>query len=417
MQNLEAEMSVLGAILQDGAALSEVIQTIEPLDFDRSAHRLIFEAMCEMGEGIDQLTLSEHLQGKGKLKPAGGASYLARLTDATPTTANIGHYARIVRSNGIARRLSATFRQSDQRLHRGDSPADVAADISQMVLEAACANGNGHKDKDALSAAFEQVQRYQEGEAAGCLQTGFYNLAPYDPEPDQFVVVAGRPSIGKTALAAAIAEQIACRNTPILFCSIEMSAEAVSLRRLAAEMGIPMRDFRRRGAITNWDSVTEAADACKRRPFHLVSGRSTPPEIIAAIRQAKIRHDIKAAFVDHLGLVKMPKDERRDLAIGQVTSNLARLSKELQLVIFLCSQLNRTPESRDGHKPRLADLRDSGRIEEDADAVWLIHRESYYRKDADDTFEITIAKNRNGPIGTACLTADMETGRFKDKGE
>lgn len=412
--NVEAERAILGAILLDNSVNTH-LAGVEARDYYSPAHQRIYSAIQDLlsrGAVVDYLTLTERLSLSGDLRLVGGAAYLSALADSVPTVSNVMHYARIVREKAARRRLMAKMHTHLEELRTGGEMAEIAAAIAQSA-ELGLLNEPVYSD---LSAAYERIAEYQSGARRGSVPTGLMSIDCYAPAPDELAVIAARPSVGKTALAVHLAEHMASAGDRVLFVSIEMAGEALHHRRLAARTGIPMRDLRRPGGMRqgDWDLVAATCEEMRQAPLHVLSGAFTAPELLATLRMERVKRDITVAVIDHLGLVTLPRKERRDLEIGQTTQDLARLSKDLGIAVYLLCQLNRQPESRESREPRLADLRDSGRIEEDADIVWLLHRESRYREQAGNEFYVIVGKNRNGPVGRAVIQFDETTGRFKE---
>lgn len=415
LYNHQAERSVLGAILIDNDSAHRV-GWLTPDDFDRDRHRVVYEliqGMVARSEPIDSLTIEDSLSARGLLERAGGPEYLSQLSDATPSAANIEHYARIVRERSARRRLLGKLREVANRIQIDDPLDEIAADVAASA-EIGMINS---AETTSLVATLDLLEKYQNGTEQGFLPIGLEPIDHYAPSTDELVIVAGRPSVGKTAFAIDLSERIARNAGPVLFVSIEMSGDGINFRRLASSTGITVSSLKRHGGIDTdgqWSRVMNAFDSMKRSSFHVVSGGFTPAQLEATIRAEHARLGLRAVVIDHLGLLRYDRVERRDLEIGKCTAALARLTKDLGVCVFLLAQLNRCVETRGTQEPKVADLRDSGRIEEDADAVWLLYREGLYRADAGDEFQVIIGKNRNGPVGRAHLRFDETTGRFME---
>jgi replicative DNA helicase len=416
--NLEAEKAVLGSILLDNSTLPIVAGIVETRDFRKWPNEIVYQSMKEMDGPIDLLTLSEYMKDNGTLHEIAGSAYLSMLTDSVQNLSNVEHYARIVRRFGVTRRLKNGLERAAVRIINGKQLDEAMADLSPY-LTAAASLDTKQEPVNAVKDAFEHLERIQCGDELGYMPLGLQNLEPFSPSPGEMVVIGAWPSVGKTALAVQLAENISTLDRPSLLVSAEMSTRAIYWRRLAALTGIDQRRFRTKGGLRvgDWDKI---GNTCKdlqteSRPFYVVDGMSDVNKIEAAIRKLHIQHKIQAVFIDHLHLLRLKEGDTEEMRIGNTTKNLSLLTKELGIVTFLMSQLSKPEKGRgDNPRPRNSDLRGSGAIEANADIVWLLHREQRFEDARQQTLEVQVTKNRNGAVGLAELSMEMPSGRITD---
>jgi replicative DNA helicase len=416
--NLEAERSILGAILLDNHALNAAVEKLRAEDFFLTQHRHIFERMIQLGEkqqAIDTVTLMEDLSRSGTLESAGGVAYLSQLADGLPRVTNVQHYARIVKEKAVLRSLifSASAIQ-EQALAAGDE-ADIILDraesaIFQLAEDRVRAGLVGIKDL--VKDGYERLEKiFSEGRRITGLPTGYAGLDNETAglQPSELVILAARPSMGKTALALNIAQNVALRQRePVAIFSLEMSKESLLLRLLASEARVDAHKFRT-GHMNreDWAKVTTALAGLGDAPIWIDdSASSTVLEMGAKARRLKRDRGLSLMIVDYLQLV-VPTGTGRNTNRQEEVSSMSRalkgLAKELKIPVIVLSQLTRAPE-REERKPQLADLRESGAIEQDADVVLFINRPNFYKTDLPEEdrakAELIIAKQRNGPTGT-----------------
>jgi replicative DNA helicase len=415
--NAEAERSILGAVLLDNHALNAAVERLRSEDFFLSQHRLIFERMVQLGEksqAIDTITLMEDLVRSGELEAAGGVAYLSQLADGLPRVANVDQYARIVKEKAVLRNLihSASAIQ-EQALAAGDD-ADVILDraesaIFQLAEDRVKAGLIGVKDL--VKEGFERLEKiFSEGRRITGLATGYAGLDNETAglQPSELVILAARPSMGKTALALNIAENVALRQRqPVAIFSLEMSKESLLLRLLASHARVDGHKFRT-GHMNrdDWSKVTRSLAELGEAPIWIDdSAASTVLEMGAKARRLKRDRGLSMVIVDYIQLV-VPTTTRRSSnrqeEVSSISRSLKGLAKELKVPVVVLSQLTRAPE-REERKPQLADLRESGAIEQDADVVLFINRPNFYHADMPEEdrakAELIIAKQRNGPTG------------------
>jgi replicative DNA helicase len=430
--NLEAERSILGAVLLDNHALNAAVERIRSEDFFLPQHRRIFERMVQLGEkqhAIDTITLMEDLSRAGELEASGGVAYLSSLTDGLPRVTNVDHYARIVKEKSVLRSLiySASAIQ-EQALAAGDD-ADVILDraetaILQLAEDRVKAGLIGVKDL--VKDGFERLEKiFSEGRRITGLATGYGNLDNETAglQSSELIILAARPSMGKTALALNIAENIALRQRePVAIFSLEMSKESLLLRLLASEARVDAHKFRT-GHMNrdDWGKVTGSLARLGDAPIWIDdSASSTVLEMGAKARRLKRDRGLSLMVVDYIQLV-VPSTNRRNSnrqeEVSSISRSLKALAKELKVPVLVLSQLTRAPE-REDRKPQLSDLRESGAIEQDADVVLFINRPNFYKTDLPDEdrakAEIIIAKQRNGPTASLNFVFLSRHTRFEE---
>ena len=417
-QNVEAEQAVLGAILLENAAVNKAVEQVGPGDFYKPAHQKIFSAMVEMteaGRAIDLVTLREHLMAKEVLDAVGGSAYLAELTDVVPTAANVQHYLKIVKEKSVARRLiQAATEIVREGYQEGRNVDDLLESAEKRIFEIAGDKiRKGFVDiRTILKSSFEVIEQlYQRQELITGVPTGFTDLDVKTSglQPSDLIVVAGRPSMGKTAFCLNIAQHVGIHeNKPVAVFSLEMAKEQLVLRMLCAEAKVDAHRLRT-GQLgkADWPRLTRAAGELSEAPIFI---DDTPAlsilEMRAKSRRLMLEQGLALIIVDYLQLMRGPAGaERREQEISEISRSLKALAKELNIPVMALSQLNRSVESRQDKRPMLADLRESGAIEQDADVILFVYREEVYRETEENQgkAEILIGKQRNGPTGVVPL--------------
>ena len=427
--NKEAEQSVLGSILLRPEALIEALEYVTADSFYQHAHQLIFTAMMELNEadqGIDVVTVKNTLDDKNQLDDIGGVSYLADLASIVPTAANVVYYAKIVADKALLRRLITTATDIvAQSYEDQDNDVNSILDAAerQIMNVGEDQAGNGFKKiSDVLNATIEDIdQRAQEDSSVTGLSTGYAELDKVTAglHPDELVILAARPGVGKTAFALNVAENVAVHTpTTVAIFSLEMGAEQLASRLLCAQGSIDANDLRT-GNLNDeeWKNLVVATGILSRTSIYI---DDTPGNKMAEIRAkcrrlAKETGNLGLIIVDYLQLIEGTGQENRQQEVSVISRQLKRLAKELHVPVIALSQLSRGVEQRQDKRPLLSDIRESGSIEQDADVVAFLYRDDYYNDESDsdnsedvvDTnageVEVIISKNRSGPRGTIKL--------------
>lgn len=427
-QNREAERSVLGSLLRENGVIGDVVQLIRTDNFYLDAHQKIFQGIITLydrGHPVDLVTLAELLREQKHIEDVGGYAYLAELWDAAPTAANAEYYARIVRDKSLVRHLIHASTEILRDAYDQASPADELLegaerkilDIAQMGI-----TGSTITLQDALREAYDRIDSRtgKDQMSLSGLATGYLDLDEITAglQNSELVVVAARPSVGKTAYALNLARNIAVEEkAPVFFVSLEQSRIELAERLLCCQAKVDSHKLRK-GHLgsADMDKLIEAGDQLRQARLFI---DDTPGQgmlrIAANARRLKLREGIKCVMIDYLQLID--PDNRRDPRqeqVAQISRRLKFLARELQVPVIALAQLNRGVEDRQSHEPRLSDLRESGSIEQDADTVMLLHRpEMYEPGQSEGTLEIIIAKQRNGPTGKITLTFLKQFMRFE----
>ena len=430
--SVEAEQAVIGGLLIDALAWDQIGDLIVADDFYRPDHQLIFAALAELianGKPADVVTAAGQLEGSGRLEAAGGLAYLGTLARDTPTAANVRAYAQIVRERSLLRRLISAGRAITAAAFANDGRAarDLVDEAEQQVFRIA-EQSTGRRDgaikvSTLLPQLIDKIDEWHTNpNSMRGLPTGF---ADFDRKtgglrPGDLVIVAGRPSMGKTTLAMNIAEYAAVnpgtRSSVAIF-SMEMPAEQLLTRMLSSIGGVPLNGIRS-GQISDedWVRVTAATSQLSEAKIFIDESPSlTPTELRARARRVAREHGLDLIVIDYLQLMQVPgTKENRATEIAEISRGLKALAKELQVPVIALSQLNRGVEQRTEKKPVMSDLRESGAIEQDADMILLIYREEVYDKNTPKRgiAEIDLAKHRNGEIGMFMLTFQGQYSRF-----
>ena len=420
--SVEAEQAVIGGLLLDNRAWEQIADRISEADFYRNDHRIIFSAIRnleEKSEPFDAVTLSEWMQAHGQLEDAGGLAYLGRLAKETPTAANIVAYADIVRERSVLRQLIAvgTDIASNGYKTEGRHSRELLEDAEKRVYEIAeqdMRGRGGFQDiKDLLTKTVETIDDLfqSEGNITG-VPTGFdkFDEATTGLHAGELIIVAGRPSMGKTTFAMNIAENAAIGSkVPVAVFSMEMPGEQLAMRMISSLGRIDQHHIRT-GQLTDedWPRITSAVHMLSEASLFIDDTPAmSPNEVRARARRMKRKHGLGLVVVDYLQLMQVHGgSENRATEISEISRGLKALAKELNVPVIALSQLNRSLEQRPDKRPIMSDLRESGAIEQDADLIVFIYRDEVYNDDSPDKgmAEIIIAKQRNGPIGKSVLT-------------
>ncbi|MCF6157801.1 MAG: replicative DNA helicase [wastewater metagenome] len=424
-QSVEAEMSVLGAMLLDNEVVSLIIPILNKQSFYKTAHQELFQVILDLydkGQRVDLVILREELKKRSLLEKVGGIEYLVELEEAVPTIGNVEYYAHIVREKAIKRNLievaahiqKESFNEALDTDTLLDSSERAIFDITQKKFTTAST-----KLHDVLKLTFSRIENLndRQNRLTG-LSTGFYDLDDLTCglQPSELIIIAARPSMGKTSLALNILEHIGVveKKAAVLF-SLEMSAQQVAQNMLCSHAQVDAHKLRM-GFLDDrqWSNLSFGLGSLSEAPIFIDDTPGlTILEVRAKSRRLKAQYDIQLIVVDYLQLMESSRAESRQQEISIISRGLKSLARELSVPVISVSQLNRSVEAREGHKPRMSDLRESGSIEQDADVIILLHRDNYYDSEKDNIAELIIAKQRNGPTGAVKLVFRSNIMRFE----
>lgn len=428
-QNLEAEMAVLGSMLLDEDAISVASESLDRDSFYKDTHAKIFEAIIALynaNNAVDLITLTNELKKKGILEEVGGPSSLTNLANSVPTAANINHYVSIVKEKSILRTLINNATRIVSMCYESDGNiAEVVDSAEKFIFEVSDRRSQGSYIhlKEIVKDSIETIDRlYQKKAHVTGIPTGYidFDIKTAGLQSSDLIVIAGRPSMGKSALAIGIAEYAGVvEKIPLAIFSLEMSKEQLVQRMLCAHAKVDAHKVRTGYlAISDWPRLTAAAGKLSEAPIFI---DDTPAisvmELRAKARRLKAHQDIKLIILDYLQLMRGSSNiENRQQEISEISRSIKALARELHVPVIAISQLSRAVEARTDHRPQLSDLRESGAIEQDADVVVLLLREEYYNPTAENQglAEVIIAKQRNGPVGSLKLTFIKEYTRFEN---
>ncbi|WP_195452244.1 replicative DNA helicase [Ligilactobacillus salivarius] len=442
-QNIEAEQAVLGAIFLNTDALADAMEYVEADDFYRKAHQILFQAMVNLnndGEAIDVLTVQNYLTTNNQLDDVGGVAYIAELATSVPTAANAGYYAKIVEGKSMLRRLISTATNIITQANNGDDDVPSLLDSAerQIMDVSERRNRSGFREiKDVLNETLSDIDRLsQQSEDITGLPTGYreFDKMTAGLQPDNLIILAARPAVGKTAFALNIAQNVATStDTSVAIFSLEMSAESLVNRMLCAEGSINANHLRT-GQLDEgeWQNLIVAMGALSNTSIFI---DDTPGIKMAEIRAkcrrlAKEKGNLGLVVIDYLQLIEGSNKESRQQEVSEISRQLKKLAKELSVPILALSQLSRGVEQRQDKRPVLSDIRESGSIEQDADIVAFLYRDDYYERgeskseeDGDDQdslnqdvgeVELIIEKNRAGARGTVKLLFIKSYNKFSN---
>jgi replicative DNA helicase len=438
-QNLEAEMSVLGGVLLENEALNRALEFLRTEDFYRESHRKIFKALLvlsEKSEPADLVTLTAVLKDRHELDDVGGSSYLATLVDYVPTAANISYYCKLVKEKSVARKLIEASTDIATSGYEGGDMEEILDHAEKAIFEISenRTRPSYYPVRDILKDTFKAIEKlYERKELVTGVPTGYQDLDKMTAgwQPGDLVIIAGRPSMGKTAFALNLVEYAtshADNPAPAAIFSLEMSKEQLVQRMLCSLARVDAGRLRT-GHLgeSDWPKLTMAAGQLSESELYI---DDTPAisvlELRSKARRLKAEYGLGLIIVDYLQLMRGHNPESRQQEISEISRSLKALAKELNLPVIALSQLNRSLESRTDKRPMMADLRESGAIEQDADVITFVYREAVYCEDCksrertcdkghERDAEIIIGKQRNGPIGTVHLTFRGEYTRFESQ--
>src|SRR6266536_186135 len=438
-QDVPAEQSALGGMLLSKDAIADVVEVVRPTDFYRPAHQLIYDAILDLyarGEPADAVTVSAELTRAGQLMRIGGAEYLVTLIQTVPTAANAGYYAQIVAEKAVLRRLvTAGTRIVQMGYDTAAGATGIIGSVDEVVDRAQAEIYDVTERRTSedyvhiealLSGTLTEIERIADSGGVGTgIPTGFTRLDEITNglHPGQMITVAGRPGSGKSTLALDFARSAAVKHhKPTVVFSLEMGKLELMMRLLSAEALVPLRSMRS-GHMSDqdWARLARRSGELAEAPLFIDdSPNLTMMEIRAKARRLRQRHDLQLIVIDYLQLMTSGKRvESRQQEVSEFSRAIKLLAKELDVPVVALSQLNRGPEQRTDKKPMLADLRESGSIEQDSDVVLLVHREDMYERESPRAGEadLIIAKHRNGPTATVAVSFQGHYSRFSDMPE
>ncbi|MGI1689914.1 replicative DNA helicase [Thermoanaerobacter uzonensis] len=416
-QNIEAEQSVLGSMLLSRDAIIDVSEIIKADDFYKESHKKLFDVMMEMFEKdipVDLVTVVDELRKRNMLEAVGGIDYIASLSSNVITTANVSYYAKLIKEKATLRRLIEASSEIMELSYQGDDVETVLDIAEQKIFDIAQGRNttNFSPIKDVLMNTFYKIEELykNKGQLTG-IPSGFpdLDLKTAGFQPSDFILVAARPSMGKTSFALNIAQNAALlTGLPVAIFSLEMSKEQLVNRLICSTANIDSQKLRTGNLDEDdWMKLASAMTPLSKAPIYI---DDTPGigvmDIRAKCRRLKLEKGLGLVMIDYLQLMQgRGKAENRQQEISEISRSLKSLARELNVPVITLSQLSRAPETRSDHRPILSDLRESGAIEQDADIVMFLYRDDYYHKDSEkkNIAEVIIAKHRNGPTGTVEL--------------
>ncbi len=428
--SIEAEQSVLGAMLLDKEAISVAAEILEGEDFYREVHSEIFQAVVSIfndGEPVDLITLTDRLKSRKTIEAIGGPAYLAKLMDVVPITHNIGYYAKIVKEKSILRKLIKSSNIIVSKCYdNAEDPASIVDEAEKSIFDISLSRSTQGfiPIKKILASNFDRIEELylNKGKITG-VPTGFADLDSKlsGLQKSDLILIASRPSMGKSSLMMNIVQNASVKEKfPAAIFSLEMSKEQLSQRLLCSEALIDAHRLRT-GDITEdeWIKLARAMGILSDKPIFIDDTPAiTVTEMRAKCRRLKIEHGLGLVLVDYLQLMQgSGRYDNRQQEISDISRSLKALAKELEVPVVALSQLSRAPEMRADHRPILSDLRESGAIEQDADVVMFLYRDEYYHPDTEkrNIGEVIIAKQRNGPTGIVELVWLGQFTKFADK--
>ncbi|MBI5700609.1 replicative DNA helicase [Candidatus Saganbacteria bacterium] len=429
-QNLQAEQSVIGSLLIDKAAIVKAIEILHADSFYRDAHKYIYETILDLfdrGEPVDLVTVGESLRKSNKLDSSGGSGYIADLINSVPTAANIEYYARIVEEKATLRRLidAGTYIVSEA-FDEPDNVDSILDHAEKTIFDIALKRTKEgfHKLDSILTKVLDRIDRlYGKKEHITGIPTGYTDLDNLTAgfQNSDLIIIAARPSVGKTAFALNMAQNMAIKfKIPVAIFSLEMSKDQLAQRMLCSEAEIDAIKLKTATLPdTGWKKLTRALSKLSEAQIYIDDSASiTAMEIRAKCRRLKLEKGLGMVMIDYLQLMSgRGRIENRVQEISEISRSLKTLARELDLPVIALSQLSRAVEQRNDRIPRLSDLRESGEIEQTADLVMFIHRDDYYNPQSErgNIAEIIIAKQRNGPVGTVELVFRKDIAKFCNK--
>lgn len=430
-QSIEAEQAVLGAIILEGDSITKAIEILSPDDFYREAHRKIYNSMLELfdkNEPIDLITITENLRDKGELEEIGGLSYLSNLATVIPTAANIRYHAKLVREKALLRAVIRACTEIVTKVYEEPEDAEEMLDYAEKLIfeiSEKRTNTSFFQMKDVVKHTFKMIESMYERKAVITgIPSGFKDLDELTSgfQPGDLIIIGGRPGMGKTAFSLNIAQHVGVElGEPVAFFSLEMSKEQIAMRLLSS-LAMVNASALRKGFISkrDWERLTDSAVKLSEAPIYVDdSSQLSVLEIRAKARRLKMeKGKLSLIIIDYLQLMRSRTAyDRREQEISEISRSLKAMAKELKVPVIALSQLNRSVEKTTDRRPTLANLRESGAIEQDADVIIFLYRDEVYNKKNTANkgkAEVIVAKQRNGPTDTINLTFLSDYTRFLD---
>ena len=416
-QSIEAEKSVLGSMMIDKNVIAQAVEILSAEDFYRDAHKYIFKSIVEMyqrDEPIDEITLLEHLKSTDRLEKSGGISYITEIGSSVLTTANVKSYIKIVEDKATLRKLIDSSTKIIESCYNNQDDVEKVIDVAeQKIFDLAEKKSSSDFEplSDILERGFEQIETLfnNKGEVTG-VGSGFKDLDDLTSgfQKGDMILIAARPSMGKTTFALNIAEHAALREgKSVVIFSLEMSKEQLAYKLLCSEANVDMLKLRT-GNLEDkdWENIARASGPLSSAKIYIDDTAGVfIMETRSKCRRLKIEYGIDLILIDYLQLMSGSGEESRQQEVSEISRNIKAIAKEMQCPVIALSQLSRAPEQRADHRPMLSDLRESGSIEQDADLVMFLYRDEYYNKETEEknVAECIIAKQRNGPVGNVKL--------------
>lgn len=424
--SIEAEMCLLGSMMLDRDIIGEIVSLVDRASFYRDDHQVIFDVLIDLYQNnrpIDAVVVREQLVKQGRLEDIGGTAYLGQLLSAVPSAAHASHYATIVREKALLRRLIEASNSSLREAYAPHESAEHILDRAEKRIFEIAQLKVSNQIHSLGEVAMEVYNMLEEKGRRG-IETGFFEIDDMlnGMQDGELLIVAARPSMGKTAFAMNVIEHVSANGRlPTAVFSLEMSRQQLAQRMLCSRAGIDAQKVRR-GMCTPAEIQKLAAVVNELYKAQIMVDDTpglTVLDLRAKARRLKQQYDIKCIMIDYMQLMDNPGPESRQQQITEISRGIKAVAREIKVPVICLSQLNRASEGREGHRPRMSDLRESGSIEQDADVVMLLHREDYYRMsdpnfEPDNIAEVIIAKQRNGPTGTVKLTFDNRTTTFRN---
>lgn len=427
-QSIEAEQSVIGSMIIDKSAIAQVAEKLTEDDFYRDGHKIIYKAIFEMFKNdmaVDLVTLLEYLKSTNQLEKAGGVTYITEVSSSVPTTANLSSYIKIVEEKSILRRLikasTAIIEDSYNKQGEVEGVLDLAEKKIFDIAEKR-STSDFESLSDVLERGFLEIERLfnNKGQITG-VPSGFTDLDAKTSgfQKGDMVLIAARPSMGKTTFALNIAENAALREgKSVVIFSLEMPKEQLAYKLLCSEANVDMLKLRT-GNLDDkdWENIARATGPLSKAKIYIDDTAGvTVMEMRSKCRRLKMEYGIDLILIDYLQLMSGSSSENRQQEVSEISRSIKALAKEMECPVIALSQLSRAPEQRADHRPMLSDLRESGSIEQDADLVMFLYRDEYYNKETEDKnmAECIVAKHRNGPVGTVKMAFLGALSKFGD---